>query len=122
MWYALRSAWQSAKAKGNSATKILKERKNTFWTATVWSDEAAMKNFMLAPPHRIAMRKLLEWCDEAALVHWTQEHSELPDWIAAHARLQNEGRRSKVNHPSGAHIAYELPRPRPGRTGELRLK
>ena len=58
-----------------------------------------MKTFMLAAPHGPAMRRLLEWCDEAALVHWTQTGSELPSWDEAHRRIQHEGRSSKVNHP-----------------------
>ncbi len=54
---------------------------------------------MLAGAHRQLVRRLLEWCDEAALVHWEQENLE-PDWHDAQRRLQSEGRRSKVNHPS----------------------
>jgi hypothetical protein len=37
-----------------------------------------MKAFVLAKPHGPTMRSLLEWCDEAALVHWTQAGAELP--------------------------------------------
>lgn len=122
LWYSLGSARQSAKSPGNLASQVLKDRQRTFWTATAWSDEAAMKAFILAPPHRVAMRKLLEWCDEAALVHWTQEVHRPPDWASAYVRLRNEGRRSKVNHPSAAHTAYEFPPPRVRRTSALRLR
>ncbi len=121
IWYSLRSARQASRAPGNLATQILKERKRAFWTATPWTDQAAMKNFILANPHGIAMRKLLEWCDEAALVHWLQDTKDLPDWKEAQRRLQAEGRRSKVNHPSQGQIANQIPEPRAGR-GTFRLK
>jgi hypothetical protein len=52
-----------------------------------------------------------ERCDEAAVVHWTQDSPELPTWPEACQRLKKEGRRSKVNHPSAAHSAYEFPAP-----------
>ena len=74
--------------------------RKTFWTSTSWESEAAMKSLYARHPHGPAMRKLLEWCDEAALVHWTQPGPELPAWTEAHARMQREGRTSKVNHPS----------------------
>ena len=61
--------------------------------------------------HRRAMPKLLDWCDEDATAHWLQESPELPDWQEAHRRIVKEGRRSKVRHPSAAHIAYEIPQP-----------
>ena len=47
---------------------------------------------MMAAPHGPTMRKLLEWCDEASLVHWTQDEAELPSWEEAHRRLLHEGR------------------------------
>ena len=72
--------------------------------------------------HGPVMRKLLNLCDEAALVHWTQDGAELPSWDQAHQRIQREGRRSKVNHPSAGHAAYEIPTPKISWTGELRLK
>jgi hypothetical protein len=59
-----------------------------------------MRKFMLAKPHAPAMRKLLNWCDEAAVVHWTQPDVTLPTWLEAHRRMQQEGRTSKVDHPS----------------------
>jgi len=54
---------------------------------------------------------VVEGCDEAALVHWVQESEREPDWLEAHRRLQQEGRRSKVNHPSPGHEQYLIPRP-----------
>jgi hypothetical protein len=70
-----------------------------------------MKSFMLSGPHRQVMHRLLEWCDEAAVVHWVQESDREPDWQEAHGRLLQEGRRSKVNHPSPDHEKYLIPRP-----------
>jgi hypothetical protein len=118
----LRSARQAARADGSLAVKLLRDRRNTFWTGTSWSSEGSMKAFMLAPPHGPTMRRLLEWCDEAALVHWTQADAELPSWEEAHRRIQQEGRPSKVNHPSATHTAHAFPAPTEGRTRELPFK
>src|SRR6266851_3020369 len=65
---------------------------------------------------------LVEWCDEAAVVHWTQESAVLPTWPEAYQRLQKDGRRSKVNHPSAGHQAYEFPPPPVNPRGELPFK
>jgi quinol monooxygenase YgiN len=122
LFATLRVAWQAKKADGNLAVELLRDRRNTFWTLTSWSSEAAMKAFMRAKPHGPAMRKLLEWCDEAALVHWSQSGAELPSWEEAHRRMQREGRPSKVNHPSAAHTAHAIPAPlvRPTRPRNLK--
>ncbi|HTZ97551.1 MAG TPA: DUF3291 domain-containing protein [Terriglobales bacterium] len=120
--YALRSARQAAKADGNLAARLLRDQRNTFWTGTIWTSDAAMKHFMLSGVHRGAMPKLLNWCDEAALVHWTQEGNELPSWAEACARLEREGRPSKIYHPSPAHAAHKFPEPRVTRGSEFRLK
>ena len=109
--WAVRSARQATRTEGNLAVKVLRERRNTFWTSTCWNSEEAMRVFMTANPHRQAMRKLLTWCDEASVVHWTQASAELPSWSEAHARMQGEGRRSKVNHPSAAHNDYVIAKP-----------
>ena len=77
---------------------------------------------MLATPHGPAMRKLLEWCDEAALVRWSQPGPELPTWTEAHERLQREGRTSKVNHPSETHRKFVIAPPPVNPRAEVRLK
>lgn len=81
-----------------------------------------MKKFMLAGIHRRAMNRLPNWCDEAAVVHWIQEGNDLPTWSDAWMRLQQEGRRSKVNHPSPTHTAHKFPEPQVTITSEFRLK
>lgn len=118
----LRISRQAATADGNLAMRLLRESRNTFWTCTIWSSDAAMKAFMHATPHGPTMRRLLDWCDEASLVHWSQDDAALPTWGEAHRRLEQSGRRSKVNHPSAVHDAHRFPAPVVRRTGELRFK
>jgi hypothetical protein len=67
-----------------------------------------MKGFMLAGLQRQPMRRLLEWCDEAAPVQGEQETGQEPGWQQAHRRLPAEGRRAKVNHPSAAHENVQI--------------
>ena len=119
---AVRTSKQAAAADGNLAVAVLRERGNIFWTATSWSSASAVRAYMLAAPHGPVMRKLMDWCDEAAVVRWEQDSAELPGWDEAHRRLQQEGRLSKVNHPSPAHTAHEFPAPTASRTGERRIK
>ena len=109
-------------ASGNLGVRILNDHRRTFWTCTAWESEAEMRAFMLAPPHGPAMRKLLEWCDEAAVVHWSQAATEMPTWTEAHERMQREGRPSKVNHPSEDHNRYAIAAPRSDGSGQVKLK
>jgi hypothetical protein len=115
-------ARQAQKAPGNLAVKVLRDQRHTYWTLTSWASESAVRAFMLAPPHGPTMRKLLEWCDEAALARWTQDNADLPTWIEAHQRLLREGRPSKVNHPSDAHNRHDLPAPPASPKTEFRFK
>ncbi len=122
---AFRSALQARSARGSLAVSIMSDVHNTFWTRTVWESEEAMKAFMLSGTHRGVMPRLLTWCDEASVARWTQETAQLPPWSETHLRMQNEGRRSKVAHPSADHAAYKISAPsapelQPGR--ELRFK
>lgn len=119
---ALRSARQAAASPGNLGAALLRDRHRTFWTSTSWTDEAAMKAFMHAAPHGPIMRKLLGWCDEASLVHWTQETADLPPWPEAHRRLLAQGRASKVHHPTDAHKSLQFPPPTTSARAQSRLK
>ena len=119
---SLRIGQQAKTAPGNLGAKVLNDRHRTFWTCTAWESDAAMKAFMLAPPHGPAMRKLLTWCDEASLVRWSQPEPGMPDWPEAHTRLQREGRASKVNHPSENQRRFVIPPPRPDAGSGMRLK
>jgi hypothetical protein len=111
LWYTLRSYRQAKRAPGCLPASTLRDANRAFWTLTAWSDEAAMKRFMLAGAHRKVMPKLLEWCDEASVAHWAQDGPDLPDWPEAHRRMLQHGRPSKVNHPSPAHVARAIPPP-----------
>lgn len=107
-WSTWRSFRQAKRALGNLGVKLRKAEGFAFWTLTAWRDDAAMRAYRITSPHRDAMPKLLEWCDEAAVAHWDQESAELPTWETAERRLAESGRLSKVNHPSADQQAGRL--------------
>ncbi len=119
---SLRIGQQAKRAPGNLAARVLQDRHRTFWTSTSWESESAMRAFMLSPPHGPTMRKLLNWCDEAALVHWSQASAELPAWTEAYERMQRDGRTSKVNHPSDDHRRFVIAPPPANPRSGVRLK
>jgi len=61
--------------------------------------------------HRRIMARLPVWCDEAALADWVQDATEPPSWSEVYRRLQKEGRRSRVNHPSDAQRRFDICEP-----------
>lgn len=99
IWIAWRSAQQARRAAGNLQTKLVRDANLTFWTLTAWESETDMRAFMITGAHHRAMPKLLDWCDEAWMVHWLQKTTELPTLVEAHRRMLAEGRTSKVRHP-----------------------
>lgn len=119
---SFRSAMQARRAPGNLAVTLLREAQNTFWTRSLWADEAAMKTFMTSGTHRKIMPRLLNWCDEASVARWTQDATQLPMWEEVHRRMQRDGRASRVNHPSDAHRRFEIRTPEIKRSNELRFK
>src|SRR5258708_25764057 len=90
-FYTLRSCRQAKHATGNLGVNVRRAEGFAFWTLTAWQDEAAMSAYRITPPHRNAMPKLLEWCDEASVVHWNQA-AELPDWETVERRMADSGR------------------------------
>ena len=105
------SLLQAKRAGGHIRSTTLRDADRVFWTLSAWKDEASMRSYMLSGAHRRAMPKLLEWCDEAAVAHWTQDTDDLPDWREAHHRIATLGRPSKVHHPNPRHVAREMAPP-----------
>jgi quinol monooxygenase YgiN len=102
---------QAKRSDGNLRVSVLRDADLAFWTRSMWTDEAAMRSFMRAGAHRRVMPRLAKWCDEAAIAHWLQDTTEPPSWLEAHRRLQKNGRRSRVDHPSPAQQRFEFPPP-----------
>ncbi|WP_082504581.1 DUF3291 domain-containing protein [Methylobacterium sp. Leaf111] len=118
--HALRTQRQARKAAGFRAGSILADHAWTFWTMTVWDDEAAMRRYMMAGAHRQAMPKLIHWCDEASLAHWTQPGAGPPSWAEADQRMRADGRPSQVRHPSPHHATLDYRPPRLTRSGPIK--
>ena len=114
LFQSFRAARQAKFAAGSLSVSVLRDADRAFWTCTVWRDETAMRSFMRSGVHRRIMARLPEWCDEAAVVHWVQDAEEPPSWAEAHRRLQKEGRRSRVSHPTKAQRRFEIREPRMG--------
>jgi Domain of unknown function (DUF3291) len=109
---SLRALQQAKRADGNLAAAVLRDANLAFWTRTMWTGEAAMRSFMRSGAHRNVMPRLTKWCDGAAVAHWVQDGPEPPTWQEAHRRLRQQGRRSRVDHPTEAHRRFDIPAPR----------
>jgi hypothetical protein len=107
-----RARRQAQAAKGFGGGSLLADRRLTFWTITGWASAEDMRTYMMAGDHRAAMPKLVDWCDEACVVHWLQPEEQLPSWTTAYERMRREGRASKVRHPSPRHadMTFDAPR------------
>ncbi len=112
--YAFRSLRQVSRAPGFQVGAVLNDRERTFWTMTVWDTPENMRQFMTSGAHKKAMPHLLNWCDEASVAHWEQEDVVMPSWTDAAKRLREQGRASKVRHPSAGHATLSFVEPRAG--------
>jgi heme-degrading monooxygenase HmoA len=110
--HTLRSIKQVKHAPGFKGGSLLADRSWTFWTLTTWDSRDSMRRFMTEGPHAAAMPHLLNWCDEASVVHWDQPGDDLPPWNEADRRMRESGRASKVRFPSRSHsdLSYRKPR------------
>jgi hypothetical protein len=115
LWDTFKSVRQAERSSGFLGGRLLVNAGFVFWTMTVWEGEAAMNAFRTGGAHRRAMPKLLNWCDEAAVVHWTQHSTEMPAWQQAQLHMAETGKLSKVNHPSAAQASQQIPAPQPSR-------
>lgn len=116
-WASLR---QVRVAGGFQDGALLTDRSLTFWTMTAWDSEDSMRRYIIAGAHKQAMAKLMNWCDEASVVHWQQGQAGLPSWTEADRRMRAEGRASKVRNPSPRHATLTYQTPRLTRGGPIR--
>jgi hypothetical protein len=110
--YTYRSLRQVKTSSGFQCGGLLADRSWTFWTMTAWDNQESMRRFMTTGSHGAAMPRLLNWCDEASVVHWEQAEADLPSWTKADQRMRASGRVSKVRNPSPrqATLTYRTPR------------
>ena len=106
--YAERSYSQAKQAPGNIHATTRSQTETIYWTLSAWDDEASMQTYMMAGTHREAMTKLAEWCDEASVVHWHQDSSELPSWDVAEQWMSKHGRFGPLKSPSEAHLQKQF--------------
>jgi len=108
--HAVRTARQVRAAPGFRGGAILRDRDWTWWTLTAWDRPEDLRSYMRAGAHLAAMPHLAHWCDEACTVHW--DAAELPGWAEADKRMRDEGRASRLHHPSPRHetLSYRPPR------------
>jgi hypothetical protein len=118
--HAMGSLSQAKKATGFQSGALLADRHWTFWTMTAWDGQDAMRQYMTTGSHKSAMPRLLDWCDEASVAHWTQPEESLPSWVEADKRMRATGRVSKVRHPSPQHANLEYIPPQGNRGGVIR--
>ena len=110
--HAIPSASQARKAPGNLGVELLNDANFTFWTKTVWKDEASMRAYMLAGAHRKAMSAIQELADEASVVHFEQDSETPPDWQASYQKMVESGRPTRLKYPSADHTARKIAPPR----------
>jgi heme-degrading monooxygenase HmoA len=121
--HSWRSIRQVKRAPGFQTGALLPDKDWTFWTMTAWDSQESMRQFMLSGSRKAAMPHLIEWCDEAAVAHWTEPDPALssqtpdprpqtPSWSEADRRMRSSGRPSKIKHPSPNHaiLSYKAPR------------
>jgi len=118
--HTLRSLRQVKEAAGFRGGSLLADRKWTFWTMTAWDSHDSMRAYMMNGSHRVAMPRLLDWCDEASVVHWDQPQDALPSWPQADRTMRENGRASKVRNPSSDHAALGFKPPRVTAAGQIR--
>src|SRR5580698_67158 len=97
------------KISGFISGKELIDKHLTFWTVTLWESDQAMKYFRNNDPHKSAMRKLPDWCDEGAYVHWLQEDEIIPEWNFLYKKLMVEGKVTKIKRPSLRQLNMNYP-------------
>jgi len=118
-WHTFRSLRQLRQTPGLLEGSLIRDAHQVYWTLTIWQDEASMRQYRNNGAHRQVMPKLMQWCNQASVVHWTQVSEALPTIEQAHERMVAEGRLSKVKYPNQEHLAqqFSVPQPKKGNSG-----
>ncbi|TCM53145.1 hypothetical protein C8J36_107107 [Rhizobium sp. PP-F2F-G48] len=87
-WHAIRSMIQARKAPGNLSTDA-RLIDGVHHTRTAWTDEAAMRRYLVAGAHLQAMKAFGAIATGKTLGFTTDA---LPDWDEVHRLWQTEGR------------------------------
>lgn len=111
LWKVWLTTRQLVNTPGFLGGKLLRDANRTFWTMTAWEEQAAMKIYRNSGAHRSVMPNIQDWCDEASVVHWQQEDSNLPDWQEAHRRMVADGFLTKLFQPSPTHLKRDIAEP-----------
>jgi len=112
LWKTQLAKRQVMRVPGFLGGKLLVDAHRVYWTLTVWESDRAMRAYRGSGTHSSVMPRLVEWCDEAAYMHWEVVSNSIPEWTEAYERLQREGRLSRVETPSTDHEAKRFPPPR----------
>jgi hypothetical protein len=110
IWHTALSTWQIINIPGFLGGRLWGDAHGASWTLSVWEDKSAMHNYRNSGAHRRVMPRLQKWCDEAAVVHWEQVDSSLPNVMEAHRRIVN-GHFTRLSSPSLAHLERHIPEP-----------
>lgn len=81
----------------------------TFWTATVWTDEAAMKAYVRSGSHREAMPWLAKLCSEATTTHYESADVKVPEKAVVLSKMIEAAKFFRVEKPSQAQDAKLVP-------------
>ena len=106
-------ARQVRKAPGFLGGTLMMDARHTFWTVSLWKDQASMAAFRNGGKHGKAMPKLAGWAEHTRVANWEQEGKSIPDWETLYTRLSEKGRPSRLFRPAPDHKGpNDFPRPR----------
>jgi heme-degrading monooxygenase HmoA len=85
-------AWRQARRSPGVLGVSLRAQplRGTFWTLSAWTDEAALRAFARAEPHRSIMKRTRPWASTATFRFWTVPAGRLTPaglWSEAEARI-----------------------------------
>ncbi len=110
---------QMRRSDGYRAGSLRRYRDGSFWTMTVWRDEAALRSYVTSGAHLKAMPRLAAWGREASTARWNQSGEGLPGWTEAERRMRDTGRVLPLPHGRGTGSLLHLPAAEPAHTVRL---